>query len=518
MAYNPNNNPYIPGDPYSYDLKWIVSEIKNHSAILATLDERIAEAITLFLDQHDPVYYANAGELISSDIKPGSLAYIMGYHTQGDGGANLYYTTDDYNDIISAPFYLTLSGANRWALPIILTPYVTPEMFGAYGDGTEDDTQQLQFACNYGIDHNMDVCLTHNYLITDTIQVKGVRETYKGTGSKIIGNGYTKIIAGDVIQHMIELVPFTNTTAYGVTIKDIYLEGKTLAVNGVYSNISTSECVFENIQITYCTNGMFFNNNCYLNSFRNIRMFGCSGYGILMDNGNNTSNVFEKCYTDNCANGYKINGQYSSMISCCADGVSGIVFEISSFTGSLINCGSEAVNFTRMFKIGRYCHMNVIGGMFWSNPNLTDYYMEIAFGSELNIYGAWLNYSSENSTPGAMLTAGAGCEIRIRDTRFTPFDDPDNITATTIIFKNTAVTSTAETVTVDSDGTAEISLNPQRHTILAVYTSRSGWIITPYAKTSSKYAVKINEPNDYHPMIGDPVFPLTIIYMKNNNI
>lgn len=28
MAYNPTNNPYVPGDPYSYDLKWIISQLK----------------------------------------------------------------------------------------------------------------------------------------------------------------------------------------------------------------------------------------------------------------------------------------------------------------------------------------------------------------------------------------------------------------------------------------------------------------------------------------------------------
>ena len=28
MAYSPENNPYIPGDPYSYDLKWIIQQIR----------------------------------------------------------------------------------------------------------------------------------------------------------------------------------------------------------------------------------------------------------------------------------------------------------------------------------------------------------------------------------------------------------------------------------------------------------------------------------------------------------
>lgn len=29
MAYSPENNPYVPGDPYSYDLKWMVDKFKN---------------------------------------------------------------------------------------------------------------------------------------------------------------------------------------------------------------------------------------------------------------------------------------------------------------------------------------------------------------------------------------------------------------------------------------------------------------------------------------------------------
>lgn len=28
MSYSPENNPYIPGDPYSYDLKWLVRKLK----------------------------------------------------------------------------------------------------------------------------------------------------------------------------------------------------------------------------------------------------------------------------------------------------------------------------------------------------------------------------------------------------------------------------------------------------------------------------------------------------------
>lgn len=43
MAYTPENNPYIPGDPYSYDLKWIVDELKNAIALYTPLSDDFNE-------------------------------------------------------------------------------------------------------------------------------------------------------------------------------------------------------------------------------------------------------------------------------------------------------------------------------------------------------------------------------------------------------------------------------------------------------------------------------------------
>ncbi|MBO7260129.1 MAG: metallophosphoesterase, partial [Bacteroidaceae bacterium] len=40
MAYDPENNPYIPGDPSSYDLKWVVDQLNEH----AFAEESAAEA------------------------------------------------------------------------------------------------------------------------------------------------------------------------------------------------------------------------------------------------------------------------------------------------------------------------------------------------------------------------------------------------------------------------------------------------------------------------------------------
>lgn len=43
MPYTPTDNPYIPGDPYSYDLKWIIGKLKSLEAGSANYAEEIAQ-------------------------------------------------------------------------------------------------------------------------------------------------------------------------------------------------------------------------------------------------------------------------------------------------------------------------------------------------------------------------------------------------------------------------------------------------------------------------------------------
>ena len=50
----PYNNPYVPGDPYSYDLKWIVEELKKAIALYTPLSDNFTE---LYNYVHD--YFAN---------------------------------------------------------------------------------------------------------------------------------------------------------------------------------------------------------------------------------------------------------------------------------------------------------------------------------------------------------------------------------------------------------------------------------------------------------------------------
>lgn len=78
MAYSPENNPYIPGDPYSYDLKWIVTEVKHAIELYTPLSADFTE-----LREYVENYFANldvseeVSAKIDSMVQSGELDAII---------------------------------------------------------------------------------------------------------------------------------------------------------------------------------------------------------------------------------------------------------------------------------------------------------------------------------------------------------------------------------------------------------------------------------------------------------
>lgn len=303
------NNPLIPGDPYMYDVKWIIAKILEHSAELSNLDEKIRAAVIAALNQHDPIYFESADALINSGIKAGALAYIEGYYAPGDGGANLYITTDNYNDIIGANFYITLSGSNKWAIPIILTPFVTPEMFGAKGDGTTDDSGAINNA--FSFDKNIIFAKKKTYLISANINsVSNINVDFNNStilfdtsfaSWRINGIGHACYINGNFEA----VTTVTNHKAIDITGSDFITVENMNIINfggdGVYINdsdhININNCIASDNQINFfafestniifekcVSNGGTFKYNCQLKSCTDSAFIDC-----IVNNGTENS-------------------------------------------------------------------------------------------------------------------------------------------------------------------------------------------------------------------------------------
>lgn len=89
MAYTPDN-PYIPGDPYSYDLKWIVAEVKHAIELYEPLSDDFSE---LYNYVHD--YFANL------DITAEVRAILNEMDADGTLEAIIQPILDEYTQSIS---------------------------------------------------------------------------------------------------------------------------------------------------------------------------------------------------------------------------------------------------------------------------------------------------------------------------------------------------------------------------------------------------------------------------------
>lgn len=127
MAYTPENNPYVPGDPYMYDLKWIVNKLNNYGIRIesaeksikdlqdldlqpevdAKLDEMAADGtLTTLFNKYVINTYDTAADLISDHLERG-IAFTKGYTAPGDGYGCAYVILTNTPDM---PFITLNSG------------------------------------------------------------------------------------------------------------------------------------------------------------------------------------------------------------------------------------------------------------------------------------------------------------------------------------------------------------------------------------------------------------------------
>lgn len=164
------NNPYIPGDPYSYDLKWLVAKVKEILAQLGTLDEAIEKKIFEGFLEHSIVQFHNVPDMLAADMKDGSIVLTLGYYEAGDQGAMFYLIKDFNPGQCSLDYFLTMDNNAQIAIPIVVTPYVTPQMFGAKADSITDCSDAFNKAIENG---NITMLIPEgNYVLENPVALK----------------------------------------------------------------------------------------------------------------------------------------------------------------------------------------------------------------------------------------------------------------------------------------------------------------------------------------------------------
>lgn len=219
----------------------------------------------------------------------GAICHTNGFHASGDGGAAWY--------VISATGVVNgmdvLACGNMFAHLVVFADGATPEMYGAYGDGTADDTASIQKCVNNAriINFNSktyavsapavhDNCI--NIPSNTTIYMNNATFAMKGSAAAayqiinisdvenivIYGNGF---IVGDRNSHS------GNAGEWGMGIS--IFNAKNISI----SNIKISDC---------------FGDGIYINNGENISIDTC----ILDNNRRNNISIIscDTCTIENC--------------------------------------------------------------------------------------------------------------------------------------------------------------------------------------------------------------------------
>lgn len=414
------NNPYIPGDPYSYDLKWIVAKIKEILQQLGTLDTTINQEIIVQLQENAIAKYMTVADMLAADIADESLVLTMGYHEPGDMGGTFYLVKDFDPSMCQLDYFLTMDNNSQIAVPIIVTDYVTPEMFGAKRDGSTDDLQALQQAADYGHDHHKEVLLScGTYMISDTLYLKGgTNNTIYGITVRGNNKGETAIKASAAMTYVVSITSDTADVA-NVYLDHFIIDGNDLATTALHWSKSAANNKIFNLKLNKCTGwAMTTAGDFYLNTIEKVRVDNCDG-GFKIDTGTNTSLRLVDCYVQSATNAYQIEGVYCNLINCCADNISNIVFRIPHFTGTLIGCGTEAFNAEIVFSGGLGTTVTIVNPMTWYLQKATGIQVQAGAGSRFNIVGGFLGYSPSNQTsPGKLYQTALDADINFMNVTF----------------------------------------------------------------------------------------------------
>lgn len=180
-------------------------------------------------------FFDNVASMKNADnLINGSYARTMGYHAKNDGGGATYKIRNITNDdVIDEASIIEMNDPQNQLVAELITSIVYPEMFGAYGDGTHNDTTAFENAISYTsvltLNKNKTYKLTNLVLTNDL--------TINGNGSKLIDDSSVdKFIECTTLDGAMKYVIFndvildTPNSNYGIYIHSNHFRGNKVKI------------------------------------------------------------------------------------------------------------------------------------------------------------------------------------------------------------------------------------------------------------------------------------------------
>ena len=320
IAYDSKNNVAAIYDKQGANYIFQISDINNDYMLLENKpringvmlegNKTSADLGILEADEVALVFDTVADMKQATNLTNGSYARTLGFHSVNDGGGATYKITNT-----GTANEMDIIAIDTLFAHLIKPAIATPEIYGAYGNGTNDDTSCIQ-RC---FDTNTDVDMVNTYLITDSLTFNG---SICGRGTGIIKTNPTARIAGSFIESSNNLTVdgmyFDCTSNVPFTLDDKFLDYNEAII--AHGKLEVSNCEFHNLYERFIkvSNNSVSYVNIHDNLFSsdnktNVYMSSCLSISSIINPDaiitvhNNIMQGYEFEYVDTYDNDYNVN-------------------------------------------------------------------------------------------------------------------------------------------------------------------------------------------------------------------
>ena len=352
-------------------------------------------------DDSTKSYETVADMQADTTLTAGMICHTLGFHAVEDGGA-AWYKVESIGTANGMDIIALSSGV---AVLQVTEAYVTPEMFGAYGDGVHDDTASMQSAIT-----SSDVRLTKTYLVTannngvcisipsnrslmldgatvaiaanalDSYSIFSIKSV---ENVKIYGNGF---IIGDRATHTgltgewghcINIVASNNVVIDGISCNQAWGDGCYIGEdndNNISEKIYINNCIFDGnsrngISVVAC-DGCYITNCIFIDNDRvnpksgfDIEPNNDSIINVIVDNALCVNNLFS-IVNDGASSNYNVTIGTVKTIDA------GFIIDVSSPNSDLSIVTIDNIDTIENNAVNNYCSVNGSSNAFVTINNI----------------------------------------------------------------------------------------------------------------------------------------------------
>lgn len=249
--------------------------------------------------------YATVGAVQAADV-PETFDFILTLeHTAGTGGGAVYRRA------ASEPSHPGKIQSNDGAWWEIDEPQITPNMLGAVGDGSTDDTVAVENALAVAVAQSVPVRLVAMYGVT-TVDVDYNDLRIEGQGWS---TGFVALGAGYAVESVFANRP-SAASLEGVVLANFKISGgdwQTKTGSGIYLERFTRGCVVDHVRCEYLAGDGIYLKNSWSYSLKRNSVWLCDGIGINMTAANNGFDV-SGCHVYGCSQGIVIENAQAGFV------------------------------------------------------------------------------------------------------------------------------------------------------------------------------------------------------------